>query len=106
MAEPGDAAGAPPPRVGAWVPVLVEQMVNDTLVVTLSCGERRFTGVLLDCSKRCGRGRGSGMRRGAGPGRRGRAAPAPLVRDKAAGPERCPRGPVGPERARPRTWPR
>ncbi|XP_039927378.1 LOW QUALITY PROTEIN: PWWP domain-containing protein 2B [Hirundo rustica] len=56
MAEPGagDAAGAPPPRVGAWVPVLVEQMVNDTLVVTLSCGERRFTGVLLDCSKRSG----------------------------------------------------
>ncbi|XP_005528930.1 PREDICTED: PWWP domain-containing protein 2B [Pseudopodoces humilis] len=56
MAEPGagDAAEAPPPRVGAWVPVLVEQMVNDTLVVTLSCGERRFTGVLLDCSKRSG----------------------------------------------------
>lgn len=59
-------AGAP--RVGAWVPVLVEQMVNDTLVVTLSCGERRFTGVLLDCTKKYGRGRGRG---GAVWGRRG-----------------------------------
>ncbi|XP_075613679.1 PWWP domain-containing protein 2B isoform X2 [Balearica regulorum gibbericeps] len=47
-------AGAPSPRVGAWLPVLVEQMVNDTLVVTLSCGERRFTGVLLDCTKKSG----------------------------------------------------
>lgn len=77
MAEPGagDAAGAPPPRVGAWVPVLVEQMVNDTLVVTLSCGERRFTGVLLDCSKRCGRGRGHRDRGGSGAGSGGAALP-------------------------------
>lgn len=39
-------------QVGSWLPVLVEQMVNDTLVVTLSCGERRFTGILLDCTKK------------------------------------------------------
>lgn len=42
------------PQVGSWLPVLVEQMVNDTLVVTLSCGERRFTGILLDCTKKSG----------------------------------------------------
>ncbi|XP_006136689.1 PWWP domain-containing protein 2B isoform X2 [Pelodiscus sinensis] len=41
-------------QVGSWLPVLVEQMVNDTLVVTLSCGERRFTGILLDCTKKSG----------------------------------------------------
>lgn len=41
-------------RVGSLVPVLLEQIVNDTLVVTLSCGERRYTGVLLDCSKKSG----------------------------------------------------
>ncbi|XP_042312641.1 PWWP domain-containing protein 2B [Sceloporus undulatus] len=42
------------PQVGSWLPVLVEQMVDDTLVVTLSCGERRFTGILLDCTKKSG----------------------------------------------------
>lgn len=47
-------AEAEAPRVGAWLPVLVEQVVNDTLVVTLRCGERRFAGVLLDCSKKYG----------------------------------------------------
>uniref|UniRef100_A0A8C9G968 PWWP domain containing 2B n=1 Tax=Pavo cristatus TaxID=9049 RepID=A0A8C9G968_PAVCR len=47
-------AEAEAPRVGAWLPVLVEQVVNDTLVVTLRCGERRFAGVLLDCSKKSG----------------------------------------------------
>ncbi|KAM4033496.1 PWWP domain-containing protein 2B [Anomaloglossus baeobatrachus] len=41
-------------RVGSRVPVLLEQIVNDTLVVTLSLGERRYTGVLLDCSKKSG----------------------------------------------------
>lgn len=45
--------------MGAWLPVLVEQVVNDTLVVTLRCGERRFAGVLLDCSKKYG-GTGGG----------------------------------------------
>ncbi|KAK2516718.1 PWWP domain-containing protein 2B isoform X1 [Columba livia] len=54
MAEAAAAAAEESPRVGAWLPVLVEQMVNDTLVVTLSCGERRFTGVLLDCTKKSG----------------------------------------------------
>lgn len=44
--------------MGAWLPVLVEQVVNDTLVVTLRCGERRFAGVLLDCSKKYGGTRG------------------------------------------------
>lgn len=109
MAEPGaaaagDAAGAPPPRVGAWVPVLVEQMVNDTLVVTLSCGERRFTGVLLDCSKRCGRGwghrdRGGERGRGGGAaapprplfGRAGQSGGVGTGPGHAAGAERCPR---------------
>lgn len=51
-------AEAEAPRVGAWLPVLVEQVVNDTLVVTLRCGERRFAGVLLDCSKKYGGTRG------------------------------------------------
>ncbi|KAJ7324099.1 hypothetical protein JRQ81_017119 [Phrynocephalus forsythii] len=46
------AANPKEPQVGSWLPVLVEQMVNDTLVVTLSCGEKRFTGILLDCTKK------------------------------------------------------
>ncbi|XP_053168052.1 PWWP domain-containing protein 2B [Hemicordylus capensis] len=49
-----EEAEAKEPQVGSWLPVLVEQMVNDTLVVTLSCGERRFTGILLDCTKKSG----------------------------------------------------
>nr|XP_020650667.1 PWWP domain-containing protein 2B [Pogona vitticeps]XP_020650668.1 PWWP domain-containing protein 2B [Pogona vitticeps]XP_020650669.1 PWWP domain-containing protein 2B [Pogona vitticeps] len=49
-----EAAEAKEPQVGSWLPVLVEQMVNDTLVVTLSCGEKRFTGILLDCTKKSG----------------------------------------------------
>ncbi|XP_066477703.1 PWWP domain-containing protein 2B isoform X1 [Tiliqua scincoides] len=49
-----EEADAKEPQVGSWLPVLVEQMVNDTLVVTLSCGERRFTGILLDCTKKSG----------------------------------------------------
>ncbi|XP_043844216.1 PWWP domain-containing protein 2B [Dromiciops gliroides] len=47
--------GAPELRVGCRLPVRVEQIVNvDTLVVTLSCGERSFTGILLDCTKKSG----------------------------------------------------
>ncbi|XP_015282378.1 PREDICTED: PWWP domain-containing protein 2B [Gekko japonicus] len=49
-----EEAEAKEPQVGSWLPVLVEQVVNDTLVVTLSCGERRFTGILLDCTKKSG----------------------------------------------------
>ncbi|XP_018409211.1 PREDICTED: PWWP domain-containing protein 2B [Nanorana parkeri] len=41
-------------RVGSLVPVLVEQMVNDTLLVTLSCGEKSYSGILLDCGKKSG----------------------------------------------------
>ncbi|XP_074088223.1 PWWP domain-containing protein 2B [Macrotis lagotis] len=45
-----------PLRVGGRLPVRVEQILNgDTLVVSLRCGERSFTGLLLDCS------RGSGL---------------------------------------------
>ncbi|XP_031805260.1 PWWP domain-containing protein 2B [Sarcophilus harrisii] len=47
--------GAPELRVGCRLPVRVEQIVNvDTLVVSLSCGERSFTGILLDCTKKSG----------------------------------------------------
>lgn len=49
-----ETAEAKEPQVGSWLPVQVEQVVNDTLVVTLSCGERRFTGILLDCTKKSG----------------------------------------------------
>ncbi|KAM5141148.1 PWWP domain-containing protein 2B [Mantella aurantiaca] len=49
--ETGDGQGL---RVGSLVPVLVEQMVNDTLLVTLSCGETSYSGILLDCTKRSG----------------------------------------------------
>ncbi|XP_063289627.1 PWWP domain-containing protein 2B [Pelobates fuscus] len=41
-------------RVGSSVPVLVEQVVNDTLVVSLSCGNRTYSGILLDCTKKSG----------------------------------------------------
>ncbi|XP_073451771.1 PWWP domain-containing protein 2B [Aquarana catesbeiana] len=41
-------------RVGSLVPVVVEQMVNDTLLVTLSCGEKSYSGILLDCRKKSG----------------------------------------------------
>ncbi|XP_060624654.2 PWWP domain-containing protein 2B [Anolis sagrei] len=57
--EEEEAAGAAAreaqkPQVGSFLPVLVEQMAGDTLVVTWSSGERRFTGVLLDCTKKSG----------------------------------------------------
>nr|DBA15008.1 TPA: hypothetical protein GDO54_004274 [Pyxicephalus adspersus] len=41
-------------RVGSLVPVLVEQVVNDTLLVSLKCGEKNYSGILLDCSKKSG----------------------------------------------------
>ncbi|XP_038599836.1 PWWP domain-containing protein 2B [Tachyglossus aculeatus] len=41
-------------RAGAVVPVLVEQVVEDALLVTLCCGARSFTGILLDCNKKSG----------------------------------------------------
>ncbi|OCT69928.1 PWWP domain-containing protein 2B [Xenopus laevis] len=49
-----EAAAGPELQVGSLVPVLLEQMVNDTLVVTLSCGEKRYSGILLDCTKKSG----------------------------------------------------
>ncbi|XP_006880182.1 PREDICTED: PWWP domain-containing protein 2B [Elephantulus edwardii] len=38
------------PRAGCRLPVLVERVAPGALVVTWSCGERRFTGILLDCT--------------------------------------------------------
>ncbi|OCT71582.1 PWWP domain-containing protein 2B [Xenopus laevis] len=49
-----EAAAGPELQVGSLVSVLVEQMVNDTLVVTLSSGEKRYSGILLDCTKKSG----------------------------------------------------
>ncbi|KAM8924361.1 PWWP domain-containing protein 2B [Pelodytes ibericus] len=49
-----EAEGRQELRVGSLMPVLVEQIVSDTLVVTLSCGERNYSGILLDCSKKSG----------------------------------------------------
>ncbi|KAM9618414.1 PWWP domain-containing protein 2B [Trichechus inunguis] len=42
------------PRAGCRLPVLVELVAPGALVVTWSCGERRFTGILLDCTHRSG----------------------------------------------------
>lgn len=39
-------------RAGSRVPVTIDQMVNDTLVVTLTYRERSYTGILLDCNKK------------------------------------------------------
>ncbi|MBN3323161.1 PWP2B protein, partial [Atractosteus spatula] len=41
-------------RAGSRIPVLIEQIVNDTLVVTLSYRDRSYTGILLDCNKKTG----------------------------------------------------
>ncbi|KAM4702582.1 PWWP domain-containing protein 2B [Rhinophrynus dorsalis] len=49
-----EAAAGQELRVGSLVPVLVEQMVNDTLLVTLSCGDKSYSGILLDCNKKSG----------------------------------------------------
>lgn len=39
-------------RAGSRIPVTVDQIVNDTLVVTLTYRERSYTGILLDCSRK------------------------------------------------------
>lgn len=41
-------------RAGSRVPVTIDQIVNDTLVVTLTYRERSYTGILLDCGKKTG----------------------------------------------------
>ncbi|KAG7229871.1 hypothetical protein INR49_012395 [Caranx melampygus] len=41
-------------RAGSRVPVTIDQIVNDTLVVTLTYRERNYTGILLDCDKKTG----------------------------------------------------
>ncbi|XP_053441592.1 PWWP domain-containing protein 2B isoform X2 [Nycticebus coucang] len=52
--RPGDAVRSMEPRAGCRLPVRVEQVVNGALVVTVSCGERSFAGILLDCTKKSG----------------------------------------------------
>lgn len=39
-------------RAGSRVPVTIDHMVNDTLVVTLTFLGRSYTGILLDCGKK------------------------------------------------------
>lgn len=39
-------------RAGSRVPVTIDQIINDTLVVTLTFRERSYAGILLDCSKK------------------------------------------------------
>lgn len=39
-------------RAGSRIPVTVDQIVNDTLLVTLTYRERSYTGILLDCQKK------------------------------------------------------
>ncbi|XP_074532467.1 PWWP domain-containing protein 2B [Halichoeres trimaculatus] len=41
-------------RAGSRVPVTIDQIVNDTLVVTLTYRERSYTGILLDSNKKTG----------------------------------------------------
>ncbi|KAI4873918.1 hypothetical protein NFI96_009162, partial [Prochilodus magdalenae] len=41
-------------RAGSRIPVTIDQIVNDTLVVTLTYRERNYTGILLDCNKKTG----------------------------------------------------
>ncbi|XP_035256766.1 PWWP domain-containing protein 2B [Anguilla anguilla] len=41
-------------RAGSRIPVIIDQIVNDTLVVTLSYRERSYTGILLDSNKKTG----------------------------------------------------
>ncbi|XP_029608961.1 PWWP domain-containing protein 2B isoform X1 [Salmo trutta] len=41
-------------RAGSRIPVTVDQIVNDTLVVTLTYQERCYMGILLDCNKKTG----------------------------------------------------
>ncbi|XP_077438700.1 PWWP domain-containing protein 2B [Vanacampus margaritifer] len=39
---------------GSRLPVTIDQIVNDTLLVTLTYRERSYTGILLDCNKKTG----------------------------------------------------
>lgn len=39
-------------RAGSRVPVTIDHMLNDTLVVTLTYQERNYTGILLDSNKK------------------------------------------------------
>jgi len=39
-------------RAGSRVPVTVDHVINDTLVVTLTFRERSYTGILLDSDKK------------------------------------------------------
>ncbi|XP_041921850.1 PWWP domain-containing protein 2B isoform X1 [Alosa sapidissima] len=41
-------------RAGSRIPVTIEQILNDTLVVTLTYQERSYTGILLDSTKKSG----------------------------------------------------
>uniref|UniRef100_A0A3B3Z0A4 PWWP domain-containing protein n=2 Tax=Poecilia mexicana TaxID=48701 RepID=A0A3B3Z0A4_9TELE len=41
-------------RAGSRVPVTIDHVVNDTLVVTLTYRERSYTGILLDSNKKTG----------------------------------------------------
>ncbi|KAI1894581.1 hypothetical protein AGOR_G00117250 [Albula goreensis] len=41
-------------RAGSRIPVIIDQIVNDTLVVTLSYRERSYTGILLDSNRKTG----------------------------------------------------
>ncbi|XP_055774668.1 PWWP domain-containing protein 2B-like isoform X2 [Salvelinus fontinalis] len=41
-------------RAGSQIPVTIDQIVNDTLVVTLTYQERSYMGILLDCNKKTG----------------------------------------------------
>lgn len=53
--SPGNMeAAADELRAGSRIPVTVDQIINDTLVVTLTYRERNFTGILLDCNKKTG----------------------------------------------------
>ncbi|XP_052007174.1 PWWP domain-containing protein 2B-like [Xyrauchen texanus] len=41
-------------QAGSRIPVTVDQILNDTLVVTLTYRERNYTGILLDCDRKTG----------------------------------------------------
>lgn len=41
-------------QAGSWIQVLVDNVINDTLVVTLSYADRKYSGILIDCSKKSG----------------------------------------------------
>ena len=47
-----EAAGPRAVRAGSRLPVTVDHVVNDTLVVTLTFLERSYTGILLDSNRK------------------------------------------------------